>query len=115
MIDVSAIKTLEYLRYSDEYEGNDGYIITLDPEEKLLIYEKSDPEIKPDKTIKAGKKATLKVKKKIASVEISDETIVSAKVKGKKIKIKGLNKGTVTIIACDKNGGEIRRWVVQVK
>ena len=36
-IDVSAIKALENLKYSDEYGGNDGYIITLDPEKRLLM------------------------------------------------------------------------------
>ena len=116
-IDVSAIKALENLKYSDEYGGNDGYIITLDPEKRLLIYEKSnpEPELKPNKTIKVGKKAVLKAKKKIASVETTDDTIVSARVKGKKVKIKGLNTGTVTVTALDKNGEEIRSWIVQVK
>ena len=83
---------MEYLDYG-QYEETGSYKITLDPEKKLLIYENSN--LKPNKKIKVGKKATLNAKKKIGRVETSDDTIVSVSARGKKIKIKGQGKRSV--------------------
>ena len=82
--------------------------------------EGTDPEdessINPDKTIKAGKKVTLKSKKKIATIEVSDSSIATVKKKGtKKVVVKGKKAGTVTIKAYDKKGKEIKSWTVKVK
>ena len=103
-VNVSALTNLK------KYDG------TLDTERKVLVYGVSDlPEITPDKTIKVGKKTTLKTKKTIKKVKVSESGIVKVKKKGKKIIVKGKSAGIVTITAYNKKGKVIKSWVVKVK
>jgi Flp pilus assembly secretin CpaC len=116
-IDVSAIACNELWYPPGDEEVSQGYKVTLDYENKLLIYENPEPtpEKKPDKTIKVGKKLTFKTKKKIGEVIVSDEEVASVQKKGKKVIVKGLSEGTVTVTAYDKKGEEIKSWVVKVE
>ncbi len=70
-----------------------------------------------DKTIKVGKKITIKVKTKIAGFGLTDASIVDVKVKGKKKKlvIKGIAPGVTKLFADDKKGNVIGEWTIKVE
>ena len=76
--------------------------------------EKPDPSA-PDTVIKTGKKVKLKAGKKVAYTEVSDESVVKVKVKGKKLIVKGKATGTAVVSAYDKKGTKLRAWVIQVE
>ncbi len=69
----------------------------------------------PDAVCAVGEKVKLKVAKKNPRVEISDETILSAKTKGKKIILTGKAPGTATVTAFSKKGKELGSWLVKVE
>lgn len=72
------------------------------------------PTIRPDKTIFAGGKTSIKLKKKVGRVTTSDYYVASVQKKGKKVIIKGRNEGTTTVEAYDKKGNKLGSWVVEV-
>ncbi len=67
------------------------------------------------KIVSVGHKLRLPTGKKVAKADVSDRFIASVKVKGKKVIVKGLSKGTVTVIAYDKKGRNLGTWVVEVE
>ena len=87
------------------------------PRYMMAIKAVSDlPPMSIDKTISVGEKVTFKVKKKPASMEgFVPGEVVSVKVKGKKVIVKGVSAGTVTVMAYNKKGKELGSWVVKVE
>ncbi len=87
------------------------------PRYMMAIKAVSDlPPMSIDKTIKVGDKVTFKVKKKPASMEgFVQGEVVSVKTKGKKVIVKGVRAGTVTIMAYNKKGKEVGSWIVKVE
>ena len=68
-----------------------------------------------DKTIKVGKKTSFKAKKKIANYYVSDFNIAKVKAKGKKLTVKGMKPGVISIIAYSNKGKVVGSWMVKVE
>ncbi len=79
------------------------------------ITESEEASVKPDKTIKVGRKIKLKADGKVEEFTVSQEGIVKASKNGKRVIVKGRKSGTVTVKAYDKHGEEIGSWVILVK
>lgn len=61
-----------------------------------------------------GDKVTLNAKKKVAEVTVSDENIVTTRIKGKKVIINAVSEGSVTVTAYNKKGKVIKSWYIWV-
>ena len=68
-----------------------------------------------DKTISVGKKTSFKAKKKIANYYVSDFNIAKVKAKGKKLTVKGMKPGVISIIAYSNKGKVVGSWMVKVE
>ena len=68
-----------------------------------------------DKTIKVGKKTSFKAKKKITNYYVSDFNIAKVKAKGKKLTVKGMKPGVISIIAYSNKGKVVGSWMVKIE
>ncbi len=79
------------------------------------VYVPEEPPIFADYTCKVDGKVKIPVGKKVKKVTVEDETIASAKKKGKKVIVYGKAPGTVNVTAYGKKNKVLGNWIVKVE
>ncbi len=84
-------------------------------EHMKTVYVPEEPPIFADYTCKVDGKVKIPVGKKVKKVTVEDETIASAKKKGKKVIVTGKAPGTVNVTAYGKKNKVLGNWIVKVE